>query len=847
MIAFTQVAIPHRDIIEGRLTMDVFAADLWQVKNNKGPIEYTDKDLFFRKTYETKGLRNLIEVAENRLMRGTGDPVIQLQTPFGGGKTHALIALYHKAKEWGVNVVVLDGTAFDAKEVRLWEEMERQLTGCEDKTKGDSAPGKDKLIELLSEGSPVLVLIDEILEYATKAAAIRVGDSNLASQTLAFLQELTGAVSSVGKALVVLTLPSSTPEHYDENAANLFLQLQKLVGRTERIYTPVLDDEIEYIVRKRLFERVDEEKAKQIVDDFVRYAVEEKLLKSEEASWYRERFLKSYPFKPDVIEVLYKRWGSFPTFQRTRGVLRLLALVVRDLIDKEIPFIRLGDFNLNDPEIERELTKHLGPEWESVIFQDITSPNSGAAAVDEEIQVSYKSYKLGSVVSTTIFMYSFSGKGEKGVTAQEIKNSVVYPTVPSSIVDTVLSKLREKLFYLSEEGWFFTNQPNLNNMLISREQNIDDEKVVERERQIIQEFARKDDRTLKVYVWPANHKDVPDDERLKLVVLKEPESRMEFLESCGDKPRVNRNVLFFLCPDEDQRIEFEKFLRSLIATEQVREEVTSLTENQKKQLEEKIKSLKSRLYEELRKYYRRLFVPVVADFQEIDLEIPAFGANSLVSEVCERLRSEGHIVQKIAPVLIKGRYLSNQDYVETKKLYEALLRTPGETRVVSKEVLAQGLAEGVKIGLFGLGRLGENGPMCDHFKKEVQVRLDEGEIVVSSELCSKISSSKEDAYKPTVQKETDQRISEDVAELKQEKKPERAYKSVHLKLNVPFGKVSEVVRTINYLQSRFSSINLQIDVKATGGSLDKDEYENRVKEALMQSNVKIEEEETEPW
>ncbi len=113
MKAFTQVAILHEDILEGKLTMDIFAADLWQVANGKAPPDYQDADLFFRKTYLTKGLKNIIEIAKQRLKGKRGDAVIQLQTPFGGGKTHTLIALYHKAKEWDASVVVFDGTALN--------------------------------------------------------------------------------------------------------------------------------------------------------------------------------------------------------------------------------------------------------------------------------------------------------------------------------------------------------------------------------------------------------------------------------------------------------------------------------------------------------------------------------------------------------------------------------------------------------------------------------------------------------------------------------------------------------------------------------------------------------------
>ena len=124
MKAFHTIAIPHRDILEGRLTMDVFAADLYEVSEKRGTDEYKDAETFFKKTYLTQGLANILSVVEKRLHGQGGDPIIQIQTPFGGGKTHSLIAMYHKAEEWNAKRVVLVGTAFTTKET-LWSIIEK--------------------------------------------------------------------------------------------------------------------------------------------------------------------------------------------------------------------------------------------------------------------------------------------------------------------------------------------------------------------------------------------------------------------------------------------------------------------------------------------------------------------------------------------------------------------------------------------------------------------------------------------------------------------------------------------------------------------------------------------------
>ncbi len=296
MKPFHLIAIPHKDILEGRLTMDVFAADLWEVYKQRAVEDYQNPDVFFNKTYLTSGLKNLLEVAAKRLRGEGGDPVIQIQTPFGGGKTHSLIALYHAFtnpdsvkpyfdKALKAKVAVIVGTAISPKEEdgeitgTLWGEIEKQLEGKVEKLNQPIAPGRENLRELLEKHQPVLILMDEVLEYIAKAAGIKtgykelkVGDTNLAAQTIAFMQELTETVKSLDKALLVVTLPSSVMEYPDEEKAEALLsKLQKVAGRVERIYSPVSGDEIYEVIRRRLFSRVDEVAAKEIVNEFIEY------------------------------------------------------------------------------------------------------------------------------------------------------------------------------------------------------------------------------------------------------------------------------------------------------------------------------------------------------------------------------------------------------------------------------------------------------------------------------------------------------------------------------------------------------------------------------------------------
>ena len=844
MKPFTQVATPHEDILKGKLQMDVFAADLWQVAEGKAPLDYQDRDLFFKKTYKTKGLLNILEVVKSRLQGKSGDSVIQLQTPFGGGKTHTLISLYHKAREWNAKVVVFDGTAHNPKEVRLWEEIERQLTGKIELTKGEISPGKQALINILSENSPVLILIDELLQYATKAAGVKVGDSNLASQTLAFVQELTAAVATVGNALLVLTLPSSILERYDETSERMFQQLQKITGRTEKIYAPVADDEIELVIRTRLFSKVDEKQIKKIVDEFVEYALSEGLISKEESLDYRERFINSYPFKPEVIDVLYKRWGSFPEFQRTRGVLRLLSLVVYSLLDKNIPFIRIADFDLKNEEIKRELIKHIGNEWDSIISQDITSKSAGAKKVDDELGSAYKAYKLGSAVTTAIFMYSFSGKGKMDASVKDIKLSCVYPEFSSNVVDTALSNLKERLFYLSDEGLYFTNQPNLNRIILSKEENVSLDEIEKQEQNIIKNHISRPPK-MKTFLYPRLSRDIPDTPELKLIILKAKEPDREFFEKYGESPRIYKNSLIFFCLDDEYKEQFIMFLRKTLALKSIEAETKlNLTEGQKKEIKNKLRAQKDREYETLRKLYRKIFLPSKQGFKEIDLGLPSYVENMLDKEIYESLRSKGEILEKIAPMVIKNKYLADKKYLEAKVLYEAFLKTPGEIRLTSKDAFIKSIKEGVKNKLFGYGYLQNGDVECKFIGEEPQVELNEGEIIINPELCVKQPQEKEDKKQPLFKPEHTPKtpeppqIHEPPAEYAKD-----ALSTLNLTLNVPIGQISTIAGVVNYLKTRFDELNVKITISASSGKLKITEYEDKIIEALKQGNIEIEDEE----
>jgi hypothetical protein len=866
MRPFHMIALPHKDILEGRLTMDVFAADLWNVFKGEAVDDYKNPDSFFQKTYPTFGLRNLLKIAGKRLRSEGGDSVIQIQTPFGGGKTHSLIALYHafstgKYVEDAIkaNVVVIVGTAISPKEENgkitgtIWGEIERQLEGEVKELDLSVSPGRDKLEELFRKHQPLLILMDEVLQYTTKAAGIKVGDSNLASQTMAFMQELTECVKSLKKTLLVLTLPSSIIEHYDESAEKLFVQLQKVSGRMEKIYTPVAGEEIYEVVRRRLFREIDNERAREVVEEFVNYYEREGII--QEKAEYRDKMMKSYPFHPEVIDVLHNRWGSIPTFQRTRGVLRILSLAIYRLKDSSIPLIRPCDLDLTYSELAEELIKHIGREYESVLSADITGSNANAKKVDKSTGVTYQGLNLGTKLATAIFLYSFSG-GEKGASLGDLKLACSDTNVPSSVITDVIEGLKSNLFYLQSDitRYFFTSQPNLNSILVTRMSEIDNGVIKAATKSLTERFSGKD---IPVYIWPSKPKDIPDSEELKLIILPENDGKLckNILENYGENPRVNKNTLFFLCPMESERFSFENWLRKLLAWRRIDEDKSlNLTELQQKEVKKNLGEMSKAERIQLRSFYRLVYVPSKDGFREIDLGIPVFGKTETLSrEVINRLKAEGEIVEKLSPLLISEKYLRDKDYVETGRLFKAMLSTPGEPRVTKSKFISS-IRDGVKQGIFGSGILRDGSVECLKFKENTEVLLSDYEVIIRKEICEKPKAEEgrvEEELEGYEEVEEEEKETGILVEDEDKEKPKPPvvipkFKKVKLSVEVPRGKFSEFYTgVILPIEKSFGEAEIKIEIEAKNGEIPKSEYENKVKETLLQINAKFKEEELE--
>ena len=355
------------------------------------------------------------------------------------------------------------------------------------------------------------------------------------------------------------------------------------------------------MIRTRLFENLGDEKTRKQVAQgyFDLYQGLGTDVPSEARDIeYRDRIQRAYPFHPELIDVLYERWGSYPTFQRTRGLLRLLAEVVSDLYGKKTvsPLIHSSLVNLENQSTRREFVKHIGNEYDSVIAADISGKNAKSPKIDKEMGSEYEKYGIAKGIATSVFVNSFSAGASKETTLPRIRVSLLREGIPVTIVGDAVAKLEEELWYFHSERkqYAFRNQPNLNRVILDREETIAEERIEQELKTHVQNNSGK---ALEVYLWPENPSDVPDNKNFKLVILstnfpydsdKGKKLVSEFFEKAGVGFRVYKNTLFILLLDSNSHVSLSKSLRRLLALSEIQKD-KSLLEIMTKQSQEEVK------------------------------------------------------------------------------------------------------------------------------------------------------------------------------------------------------------------------------------------------------------------
>ena len=625
-----EVAIPHEDVLKGTFLQAEFAADISRVHQGTATDEYQNPALFFKRTFITEGMRLLMDSVVKRLAGKGGDPVVQLQTAFGGGKTHTLLAVYHLAKGelaasqlQGVspildaagiqelpkaNIAVLDGVdLLDlASKPRkhgkvtvktIWGELAWQLGGDEgfamvrEADENGTAPGKGVLAELLAARAPCIILMDELVRFVSQFEEGKTLSGGTYDTQLSFIQALTEGLKAVPTAILLASLPFSDREAGSQQGVKALRALEHYFGRVQALWKPVATEEAFEIVRRRLFSDVSDRLAAEEVcrayADF--YAANSGDFPPEtQDGHYLERMKHAYPIHPEVFDRLYEDWSSLDNFQRTRGVLKFMAKVIHRLWTdgNNDLMIQPGSLPLYDSDTRNEAIYYLPQGWDPVLERDI----DGERAITTELDNSKPLF--GSIlacrrIARTVFLGSAPDAGAVGGAKHhrgiELENLVLGCAQPGQVLGHYKDGVRalvDRLQYFNSANnrYWFDIRPNLRREMEDRKRRFN-------MREDVYPYIREKLRFASgffggVHVFTGSG-DVPDDWALRLVVLP-PEATfgrsaqtpatdaaLAILKQRGEQPRQKQNRLIFLAPDADSVSRLKEQVCSVLAWQSI--------------------------------------------------------------------------------------------------------------------------------------------------------------------------------------------------------------------------------------------------------------------------------------
>ena len=759
------VAKPHSDILHGHFDASVFAANLAHVASGEASPDYTDPKRFFEKTYLTQGLKDLLGVVLNRLAGKPGsDAVTDIITSFGGGKTHTLTALYHLAQEgkkasaWAgvqellkeirlkevptAKVVILVADQIDVvqgirktKEPQrrsLWGELAWQLAGKRglesilENDKNLTPPSGSLIAALIPTDEPCLILIDELMRYIDKARGVRVHQTSLASLVTEFIADLIEAVKTRPKTALVLTLPASIIE-FSKESEDDYKRLKHRVSRTGRVRALTEGDEIYEIVRRRLFaDSGDPEIQKQVAQAFYDYyrAHIDGFPPDVATASYLQKLERAYPFHPELLDLLNERWSSIPAFQKTRGVLRMLAILVGALYQSDSSLMIqpcLANLGIRDFRAEVLRQADADSQFQSVIESDIAGTGARALKIDQHGNETYQREHLAEKVATAIFFYSFGGAaGISSATLPQLRLSVLYPGLEPAFIPDTLEHLRKQLYYLeAEAGYRFTVTPNLNAIRVDQEAGIDEPEI----HALIQQEVKKQAQggRIRVNPYPQEPRDVPDQTTLTLVVVDhqktwEAERRGEterFVREIlkgGTTFRTCKNSVIFLMAERSGIMEREaRTVLALEAVDRLYGRTGKLNDSKKRDLAKMLEESRKRLPQAIWGAYRWVATAAegdALDIKDIGQSIHREG-RSLADQVWEFLEKKERVAPKIGPGQLLqhlGRiWPKEQEIIPVQKVKDAFFQYPYLPMILDSIVLQASIAEAARQGLLGFG------------------------------------------------------------------------------------------------------------------------------------------------
>ena len=897
--SWRDVVEPHADVATGAFQRAEFMADLGLVHKGAAAPEYGDPVEFFGRTYLTDGLSSLLQNACQRLAGIGGDPVVELQTNFGGGKTHSLLALYHMAGGTPLHDLpgldqLLEGSAVDnfpanvsravfyctarspinplekelpngrKLEIRtLWGDLAFQLGGeeafrlVEENDRRGIAPGSNLLSKLFASCAPSLVLIDEWVAYLRQIYKTDGLPSGSFDANLTFAQSLTESVKASHQTFLVASLPRSQIEVGGDGGKEALARLKQTFGRVEASWRPASREESYEIVRRRLFKGIEgnaEVHRKNTIKAFHDlYKNHPNDFPSDLATQdYRSMLDRAYPIHPELFDQLYAAWGSLESFQRTRGVLRLMAQVIHELwmSQDQSAMIMPGSVPTSSPHVMPEFRRYLSDNWSSIIEQDVDGKNSVPYKIDAANPILQKR-DATKRVARAIFLGTAPTEESKnsGLDFRQINLGIVQPKETPSLFGDALRRLAyQALNVHSEQGRYrYSTKHNLNRIAQRYASEIEDEILVAKiDKGLDAEISALKDRGYFAarHTAPSGSDEIPDENHgVRMVVLgvSHPHGRKDsvaekairgILTSSGKSPRVYANSVVFLAPDERQIDSVKDAMRKRIAWSRIKADKNrlDLTQSQSAIVDEKVGDADEVVRSRLKEAWRFLIYPV-QNAPDVKLELtvcPISGQENILAAASRRLASDEGIFVKLGPVRLDKALKANGIWRDNPHLYlkdlaEYMGRFVYLPRLQNRDVLLGAVKSAVSElvpGPFAYAQAwdaeqGKYAGLIIDNSANAGVVIDSESVIVASEVA--------EAHRPTKPEPTDPEPNTLVIGPGPGPKPEtkktRFYGAVDIPADLPgkaFGNVIDgILNQLKDSGNGKADINIRIEIDAT--------------------------------
>lgn len=770
------ICTPRKDIRDGIVESEL-AADLSQVVSGGGLPEYSDPAKFFASTYPTKGIKALLYHVLARLRGESSSAIFWLNTSFGGGKTHALIALLHAAKSplpdtisefvdpsllpgERVRIAVFDGQNADISSghsigdgIRArtpWGEIAYGLAGRDGYHRVDdnirsSSPGANTLKELIGDG-PTLILLDELAVYLRKAVMHR----GAGKQLVAFLTALIKAVEGSPNAALVYTLAAGDEagDAYRDENLKLKGELESVSARKPTPLNPTEEGETIQVLRRRLFERRDEAQVDVVVDAYRRAWKANRDKLSDEADLQKtvDEFRAGYPLHPDILNTFVSKTSTLENFQRVRGMLRMLGYVVHDLWKRRDEIkpnaIHLHHFDIGNEKMRLEITAKLKQEaFASAIDTDIACDDVNKTSMAQRLD--RKHYpgmpQFTTYITRVVFMNTLAFNPQlKGVEDQHLRYSILWPRMELGYVDEALTRFKDESLYLDDNPGHptqFRAVPNLSQAIQRAEQSFDDQELeAEIDRRMNDTFRKGE---FGLFLFPDGYGDVPDETgEPKLVMPKydrvatsNPESPPEMVDSIfqhksiGKGIRMYRNNLVFLVAFEGGVDDVYTAARRHLAMSKLAapDSMADFADYQQSAIKEKKDSSDADLDNAILKCYKYAYYPAAGNrlaYTTMDWGRVG-GQRFLVGKLrdMQEIRTSEDMLDNPEWLMERIAKLKKDNEITTLDFRNEFYKDTALPMLIGDEVFSDGIRSGIESGLFVYKRgdliCGKDDPPCE--------------------------------------------------------------------------------------------------------------------------------------